>query len=243
MQIHIFSHTKGGVGKTYIAYLLAQYYASKKLDTIIIDADPVNESLFGFKGLNVKALNLMENHKIDMEKLKLLFENLPNADKMIIDIGMSLVLPFYKYMAEGNVIKALEEQGHEVLLHSIITNGSEQESSVKGLQMLSDKFADSKIMVWLNNFLGARKLKPDEIAILNDLKAKDRICNYAILPDAFAIDRQNNKTILSDNLNKLLAEKLTFNEASDCQSLDYPAIEKLLEFKKLNYQVIESVNL
>ena len=48
-KIHIILQGKGGVGKSLIAAVLAQYKASKGQNPLCIDTDPVNATFNGFK--------------------------------------------------------------------------------------------------------------------------------------------------------------------------------------------------
>ena len=51
MKIHAVLQGKGGVGKTIIATMIAQYKASKGQTPICVDTDPVNYSFSGYKSL------------------------------------------------------------------------------------------------------------------------------------------------------------------------------------------------
>jgi CO dehydrogenase nickel-insertion accessory protein CooC1 len=51
---------KGGVGKSMVAALLAQYKISKNEKPVCIDTDPVNQTFFGYKEFDVHRLNIME---------------------------------------------------------------------------------------------------------------------------------------------------------------------------------------
>src|SRR5690349_10613232 len=59
-QVHFTLQGKGGVGKSLVASLIAQYLLSKGEPVAVIDADPVNPTLFGYDALKVQRLELME---------------------------------------------------------------------------------------------------------------------------------------------------------------------------------------
>lgn len=52
---------KGGVGKSLISAILAQYKMNTGQQPLCIDTDPVNATFHGFERLNVKRLQIMEN--------------------------------------------------------------------------------------------------------------------------------------------------------------------------------------
>ena len=60
MQINIILQGKGGVGKSYIASLMAQYYNKKGISTLCVDTDPVNQTFSQFQALRVKKLSVIE---------------------------------------------------------------------------------------------------------------------------------------------------------------------------------------
>ena len=62
-KIHMLLQGKGGVGKSLIASVLAQYKLAKGQKPLCIDTDPVNATFFGFKALKVKRLELMDGYR------------------------------------------------------------------------------------------------------------------------------------------------------------------------------------
>ena len=64
-KVNIVLQGKGGVGKSFIASVMAQYYYSKNKTPLCIDTDPVNATFHGFKALNVKVsfnVEIMNQH-------------------------------------------------------------------------------------------------------------------------------------------------------------------------------------
>ena len=56
--IHFVLQGKGGVGKSLISSIIAQYFQGVYDNTECIDTDPVNATLHGFKALNVVRLDI-----------------------------------------------------------------------------------------------------------------------------------------------------------------------------------------
>jgi CO dehydrogenase nickel-insertion accessory protein CooC1 len=67
-KIHMILQGKGGVGKSFISSTLAQHKFAKGGNPLCIDTDPVNATFYGFKKLNVKQINVMNNDEIDPRK-------------------------------------------------------------------------------------------------------------------------------------------------------------------------------
>ena len=59
-NVHMILQGKGGVGKSFIAAVLAQYMNAMDKKPLCIDTDPVNATFHGYKALNVHKLEIME---------------------------------------------------------------------------------------------------------------------------------------------------------------------------------------
>ena len=60
---------KGGVGKSLVAILIAQYLRSKEFDLKCMDTDTSNQTFTLYKDLNVQHINALDKHlNIDVQK-------------------------------------------------------------------------------------------------------------------------------------------------------------------------------
>ena len=79
--VHLILQGKGGVGKSFIAALLAQYLQERGVAVHCFDADPVNSTLAGFPALNTTKLDLIESsdkgRRINPRRFDDLVEQLP----------------------------------------------------------------------------------------------------------------------------------------------------------------------
>jgi CO dehydrogenase nickel-insertion accessory protein CooC1 len=73
-SVHISLQGKGGVGKSFIASILTQYFLSRGQHVNAIDADPVNQTLAEYGGLSVSRLNLLKEGSVDQREFDLLME-------------------------------------------------------------------------------------------------------------------------------------------------------------------------
>src|SRR6266536_1166403 len=64
-SIHLSLQGKGGVGKSLIASILAQYFRDRGREIRCIDTDPVNSTMFQYKALDVSRLELLRDGSID----------------------------------------------------------------------------------------------------------------------------------------------------------------------------------
>lgn len=156
--IHFILQGKGGVGKSMIASILYQAIEALENDVYGYDTDPVNATLAGFKEFNVQKLNLLSNDgNINTRKFDELLENLAETTEnahVIVDNGASSFIALGSYIKENDMLEILNELGHTVYFHTVITGGQAIVDTVDGFISLANSFQQSKIVVWLNPYFG-----------------------------------------------------------------------------------------
>src|SRR5258708_39805737 len=98
--IHMSLQGKGGVGKSLAASVLAQYLMARGKPVHCIDADPVNKTLFQYRALEAKPLQLLQDGAIYCRAFDHLLEELLTENiTLIVHNGVSsFVTPcLYKY--------------------------------------------------------------------------------------------------------------------------------------------------
>ena len=63
-SIHLSLQGKGGVGKSFAASVLAQYFQARDKPLRCIDTDPVNKTLTQFEALHVEPLVLLSHDPV-----------------------------------------------------------------------------------------------------------------------------------------------------------------------------------
>jgi hypothetical protein len=110
---------KGGVGKSLAASMLAQYFMARGKSVRCIDADPVNKTLFQYRALEAKPLQLLQDGAIDSRAFDQLMEELLTQDgPFIVDNGAATFVPFWHYMLEGDIQEVLRSAGKKLYVHS-----------------------------------------------------------------------------------------------------------------------------
>lgn len=155
-KVHLVLQGKGGVGKSMIAATLAQYKKSKGITPLCIDTDPVNATFEGYKSLNVKRINIMENDEINTRNFDALVELIAVAEgDVIVDNGASSFVPLSHYLISNQVPELLQEMGHELVIHTVITGGQALLDTVSGFAQLITQFpGECTFIVWLNPYWG-----------------------------------------------------------------------------------------
>lgn len=147
--IHFILQGKGGVGKSMIAAMLYQALRHFGKEVLAYDTDPVNATLPSFKELDVTSLGVMKDGNIDARKFDVLLEALVNAPEeshVIVDNGASSFIALGAYLAENAFLPLLEEQGHGVFFHSIVTGGQALGDTIQGLALRVTIYQGNNVM-------------------------------------------------------------------------------------------------
>jgi len=213
--VHMILQGKGGVGKSMVAVLLYQALLALGKKVQGFDTDPVNATLAGFTDLEVTRLDIMRDDNIDVRMFDTLIENLvnlPEDSHAIIDNGASAFVAFGSYLRENEVLSLLNEQGHQVYLHTVITGGQAIVDTTQGLKVLATSFEAVPLIIWLNPFFGDILMGGKEFTSFNVYQEHERQIHAIIeLPTG-------NKNTLGRDLEELFALRQTFKKVVDGDS-------------------------
>jgi CO dehydrogenase nickel-insertion accessory protein CooC1 len=91
-KIHLVMQGKGGVGKSLLAFYLAQYVKEKNGKCLAIDTDPLNQTLARTAALEAKVVRILADDHITIMKnaFDLMIEECEAEDAdVVIDVGAS----------------------------------------------------------------------------------------------------------------------------------------------------------
>lgn len=208
-KVHIILQGKGGVGKSVIAAIVAQYKKSKGQEPTCIDTDPVNSTFEGYKYLNVTRLNIMTDDEINTRNFDSLVELIATTENdVIIDNGASSFVPLSHYLISNEVPALLNEMGHEIVVHTVIAGSQSLLDTVNGFSQLANQFPkEALFVVWLNPYWGPIEHQGKSF---EQMKAytnnKDRVSAIIDLP------KLKDETYGRD-FSEMLENRKTFDEA------------------------------
>ncbi len=208
-KIHILLQGKGGVGKSFAAAVLAQYKASKGGKPLNIDTDPVNSTFHGYRGLDVKRIQLLEGDEINTRNFDALVDLVAgSSEDVIIDNGASSFVPLSHYLISNQVPALLADMGHQLVVHTVVTGGQSLLDTVSGFAQLAGQFPiEALFVVWLNPYWGP---------VTHEGKGFEQMKAYVANRDRVSaiiqIPQLKGETYGRD-LSDMLQERLTFDEA------------------------------
>jgi CobQ/CobB/MinD/ParA nucleotide binding domain len=154
--IHIILQGKGGVGKSFVALHLAQYFAYQDLPTATFDSDPASPTLAHYQALRARYVNLMADDDLDMTQFDVLANEIVGASKcvVVLDTGSSNFLPIVSYLRSNKVLEVLSEMGRHVVIHSVLVGGASARETLAGLVSTAEGLAADGYVAWLNSYFG-----------------------------------------------------------------------------------------
>jgi hypothetical protein len=223
MQIDFTLQGKGGVGKSLIASLQAQYYIIRGLGPVCVDTDPVNATFAGYNAFDVQALDIMEGDDINPRAFDRLVELLMEQGESgrqvaVVDNGASTFVPLCSYMLQSGVVPLLTEAGHSVRFHTVITGGQAFLDTLQGFVSLAKCFPDVPLVVWINEYFGKAESQGkafEETKAFQD--HRNRVHSLVTIPSV-------KPETFGHDMNKMITRHLTFAEAD--ASPDFGLMER-----------------
>src|ERR1019366_7925381 len=149
-KVHFSLQGKGGVGKSYVASLLAQYHLDRKLPVVCIDADPVNSTLSGYKALAAQRLALMQGGSLIERNFDQMMEQIVSTGShFLVDSGDPPFLPLSTFLIENDAFRTMDEAGKKAVVHVVNAGGQALKDTLLGLAHLSEQMPlETEHVVW-----------------------------------------------------------------------------------------------
>ena len=215
-DIHFIVQGKGGVGKSFIAAVMAQFFNERKDKLLCFDTDPVNQTFSRYQALNVETIDILDEHNnIDSGKFDILMNTLLSEDgSAIIDNGAATFIPLMSYLKENAAVDMLKDSGAEVYFHIPLQGGQGLNDTLAGLVSILQSLP-VKIVVWLNDHMGKILLDGQVEKIIQGNKDK--------IVSVIHIEERNPDTFGKD-IKRMTENHLTIAEVM--KSLDFQLMSK-----------------
>lgn len=162
-DIHLIGGEKGGVGKSLVARILAQYLIDKQLPFLGFDTDRSHGALMRFYSGFASPV-LVDRY----EALDAIFEAAAAQPdrRILVDLAAQTHEPLAKWIEESGVLELAEEAGLAFYYWHVMDTGKD---SVDLLTKLLDRFGNQ-----LHYVLVLNQLRGDDFSILQESGAKER---------------------------------------------------------------------
>jgi hypothetical protein len=236
--IHLSLQGKGGVGKSFVASLLAQYFIWRSHGVRCLDTDPVNQTLSQYKGLHVEHLKLLRDGGIDQRGFDALMETvLTDSGTFVVDNGASTFIPLWNYILENNVIGLLRDSGKKLYVHTVVTGGQALADTLKGFKSLAESTEDRIIIVWVNEYFGRVEREGKEFGDMAVYRENEQKVFGSI-----AIPKRNQDTFGRD-VEEVVSRKLTLQEAISSSDFTIMTRQRLKMVQREIFEQLDSLGL
>ena len=236
--IHILANGKGGIGKSFVAWNLAEFLFDKYGPFYGADTDPTNNTFASYKGLSAKHIKIVDDHmNVNKKKFDELIEDMLNfTGQCVIDNGGSSFVPMMAYLKQAKVIEMLQRMGRKVLIHTPLIAGRPMDDTLRGLQAILD-FTVATVLVWENERDGPiirNGVRFVDSALFNDntnrLRGSIRI--HERDPDTFG-----------DDLKLLTSRSMTYREMLDSEEFMTMAKQRMMMMREDIFLQLEGIGL
>jgi hypothetical protein len=154
--VHFILQGKGGIGKTLVSTILAQWLAPKDERPLrCYDTDQENPTFSRYKAMNVKHVPVMtDNRTIDPKRFDaLMIDILEEEGNCVIDNGANSFTPLMAYLLENDCFAMLEEAGRKVYIHTIVGGGDTLHDTATGF-VATARATGVPLVLWENEHFG-----------------------------------------------------------------------------------------
>ncbi|MBK5966791.1 conjugal transfer protein TraL [Thiocystis minor] len=208
-KVFITLQAKGGVGKSYVSSILAQYFQEANFPVRCLDTDTTNPTLLRYKSLNCQYLKLSEAHVINPRAFDELVEIASGATPemhIIVDVGSNGFQSFMAYAVENDLFSVLESLDVQVVINSVIAGGPDADETLSSTKAVLEH-TRVPTLIWLNAHLGALEFRRRPIQELELFDTFDhRILGWVIL-------QKYASTTFGQDVEHMLKERWTFDDA------------------------------
>lgn len=155
-EIHFVLQGKGGVGKSLVATLLAEYLSERIATLRCFDTDPVNPTFSTYSAFNVTQVNLFNDNEIVTKNFdSMMIPLLEPGVSGIIDNGATTFIHLMNYIDRVGIFEMLLNAGKTVFIHTIVAGGDALGETGDGFnQIMSNLVPGVNVIVWLNELHG-----------------------------------------------------------------------------------------
>jgi hypothetical protein len=236
-QVHVTLQGKGGVGKSFVSSLLAQYHRENGVPAVCIDTDPVNATFSGYVALAPRRLELLEGSRVNERRFDELMEALLTEDAtFVVDNGAASFIPFSSYLVENQAPEMIAGAGKELVVHTVVTGGQALYDTLTGFHALATQLPrGTRLIVWLNEFFGAIEADGKNFEQMRAYhEHRDRVRGVV------RIARQTSDTFGKD-VETMLDRRLTFGEVAQSPDFSLMAKQRLAMVRRQIFQQLDAV--
>ena len=207
-SVHLVLQGKGGVGKSFVSSILAQYFRTKSVPVHCMDTDPVNATFAQYRLLEAEHLKVLRRGRINEKEFDVFVQRACYGEGVfIVDTGATTFVPLWNFILENEILALFQTHQRRVFVHSVVAGGQAMSDTLNGLERLAQTTSQKNVVVWINEYFGE---------VTKDGKAFEEFKiaeEYAHKLVGSVLIRDRNPQTFGDDLRLMLEQRLTFDEA------------------------------
>ena len=194
--VHFILQGKGGIGKTLVSTMLAQWIGGKDaLPLRCYDTDQENATFSRYKAMNVQHVPVMTDARtIDPKRFDaLMIAMLEQDGNCVIDNGANTFSPLMSYLIENDAFALLEESGRKVYIHTIVGGGDTLHDTASGF-VSTARSTSVPLVLWENQHFGllqsaaGKQFSESQTFLDNSARIRGRVTLTQRNADTFGAD-------------------------------------------------------
>jgi hypothetical protein len=237
--VHFVLQGKGGVGKSFVAAILAQYLRDAGQPVYCFDTDPVNATFAQYAGMEAEHVNVLKRGMINEKQFDGLVESLCNRlGVCVVDTGATTFVPLWNYILENEILAFLSAHDRLPYIHSVITGGQALTDTLNGFAKIAATSTGKNIVVWLNEYFG--EVHGKEGQPFDELKVAQEHAGRVI--GAVTIRERNHHTF-GDDVKEMLERRMTFDAAIRDQAFSLVSKQRLAIVRRDLFEQLDAMAL
>lgn len=144
-KIHFIGGEKGGIGKSVLSRLLAQYYIDRKLAFQAFDTDRSHGAMLRFYGDYSRPIVLDDFSSAD----QLVETVVEQAQDVLVDLAAQTSMPLFKWMDDSDLLDLASEEDIDVVLWHVLDDGAD---GINLLERMLQQYQSRSKYVVVKNF-------------------------------------------------------------------------------------------
>jgi shikimate kinase len=217
--VHLVLQGKGGVGKSFVSAILAQYLRPKSASLHCLDTDPVNATFAQYSQLKAEHVNILKRGNIHEKEFDVLVDRIcKNTGTFVIDTGATTFLPLWNYILENEILQFLASSSRRVFVHCVIAGGQSMRDTLNGFRRIAETTTEKNVVAWLNEYFG------EVVAGGEPFEDFDVAKEHAAKLLGSVVLEERNANSYGEDIRQMLKQRLTFDEA--IRSADFTLVSK-----------------
>lgn len=237
--IHLTLQGKGGVGKSLVAVILAQYLSKRGLQIQCIDTDPLNRTFAQYSAFDAERIQVRDEHsRIDQRSFDGLLERFltEHGATFVVDNGASTFLPLWHYLLENRALEFLREHHCKIYVHTVITGGQALLDTLNGFRELAESTQQRNMVVWVNEYFGRVEAQGKTLSEMTAFRDnQDKVCGVVVIP-------KRNQDTFGRDIEDMIARKWTFDEAIVSPEFQLLAKQRLTMVRRELFEQLERIS-